>query len=59
MRKNINLNRINSRAIDYGHCDRCNCVLIQFSPDDMCMVCGDNMDTIWDLKHKDDVNNEI
>lgn len=46
-------NRINNSPIDYGHCDRCNCALIQYSPDDMCMVCEDNMDTIWDVKHKE------
>jgi hypothetical protein len=54
MRKNINWNRIDSRAIDYGHCDRCNCVLIQFSPDDMCMLCELHLDIEWNLRHKDD-----
>jgi hypothetical protein len=59
MKKPINWNRINSRAIDYGHCDRCNCALIQFSPDDMCMLCELHLDIEWNLRHKDDVNNEI
>ena len=47
-------NRINSRAIDYGHCDRCGHKLIQFSPDDMCMLCEWNLDIAWHLRHKDD-----
>lgn len=46
-------------AIDYGHCDRCGCALIQFSPDDMCMLCELHLDIEWNLRHKDDVNNEI
>ena len=47
-------NRINSCAIDYGHCDRCGHKFIQFSPDDMCMLCEWNLDIAWNLRHKDD-----